>query len=641
MDRKAWIILSICGLLLALNFYYKPEPVKPAPVTTSPEALDNDGSSVDEKSTPVNSANSVPKGELFNETSIPSVGENIETLTSKNKDGNQVVEFAISSSGGGIKTATLLDQFAVGSDTEKVVLNMHSPATIGSICDGPDDFSGLYYNLVKDKDAIYCQATTTEGLKITKKWSLDQDLEEPGAPWTINLTITIANEGQERVQLSEYSLYAGSASPLHPSEWENQGGAFFLDNGSLTNKDSSWFKKGFFRGARQLFSETVNDLEYAGVSNQFFTTLIRPDRKYVSNFWAKSSSVRIPGDDPESPKYGVRAGFSLPERKLAPGELENFSCKLYIGPKYYSILKNMETDTAEVMNYGWFTPVSVVLNNVLNWLHDIAFSKTASKWAWGLSIIALTILIRITIWPLHNKSTRTMKRMSKLQPLMKDLREKYKDDPNKLNQATMKLYKEYHVNPMGGCLPMFLQIPIFFGYYRMLQYAVELRGQSFLWVDDLSMPDTIYELPFGLPFLGDKVPVNLLPILMAVTMVLQMRMTPKTGDKMQQRIFMLMPLMFFFFCYNFASALALYWTTQNIFSIGQTWLTNRMPEPELQKRNKPGKPGKKTFMERMAERAEQMQKQQANQGNSSKGAMRDATPADKKPGKRRNPKTGG
>ena len=128
---------------------------------------------------------------------------------------------------------------------------------------------------------------------------------------------------------------------------------------------------------------------------------------------------------------------------------------------------------------------------------------------------------------------------------------------------------------------------------------------------------------------------------MAVTMVLQMKMTPKTGDKMQQRIFMLMPLMFFFFCYNFASALALYWTTQNIFSIGQTWFTNRMPEPELQKRNKPGKPGKKTFMQRMAERAEQMQKQQASSGEGSKAPMRNATPSDKKPGKKRNPKTGG
>lgn len=635
MDRKAWIILTLCGLLLALNFYYRPEPAKPAPTAQDKAAPAGDSQSAE---APLTAGSG--KAGLVAEPPVESVGENIETLTTYNEDGKPEVEFAITSHGGGIKTATMLNQLAVGSIKKKVVLNHHSLAPIGTICNSPDGFLTLYYDLIKEKDAIYCEATTPDGVKITKKWALEQDNKKPGSPWQINLTITITNSGKGNVVLSNYSLFAGSATPLHADEWENQGGAFFLNNGSLTNKDSSWFKKGFFRGARPLFSETVEDLEYAGVSNQFFTTLIRPSGKYSSSVWAKASEVKIPGEEEGQTKYGVRAGFSLPERVLNPSELANFSYQLYVGPKAYSVLKKMETDTSEVMNYGWFTPISVLLNNVLNWLHGVVFSKTADKWSWGLSIIALTILIRIAIWPLHNKSTRTMKRMSKLQPMMKDLREKYKDNPNKLNQETMKLYKEYQINPMGGCLPMFLQIPIFFGYYRMLQYAVELRGQSFLWVDDLSMPDTVYELPFGLPFLGDKVPVNLLPILMAVTMVLQMKMTPNTGDKMQRRIFMLMPLMFFFFCYNFASALALYWTTQNIFSIGQTWLMNRLPEPELKKRGKPGKPGKKSFMERMAERAEQMQQKQAAQSGNAKGPMRNATPPDKKP-KKRNPKTGG
>jgi len=212
-----------------------------------------------------------------------------------------------------------------------------------------------------------------------------------------------------------------------------------------------------------------------------------------------------------------------------------------------------------------------------------------------------------------------MKRMSKLQPIMKDMKEKYKDNPQKLNQETMKLYREYGVNPMGGCLPMLVQIPIFFGVFNMINAAVELRGQPFFWVSDLSQPDRIAEIA--------GIPINLLPILMAVTMVLQMRMTPQTGDKLQRRIFMLMPLMFFFFCYNYASALALYWTTQNIVSIGQTYLTHRMPEPELQKKSsKPGKDGvvdvesstprKKGFMERMAEKMEEIHKErEAAAGN--------------------------
>jgi len=370
-------------------------------------------------------------------------------------------------------------------------------------------------------------------------------------------------------------------------------------------------------------------------------SIIEPKQKYASTFWAKASKADVEGANPEKPKYAIRSGFSLPSNKIAPGESETFNYSIFVGPKNYSELKKFEGDIDEVMNYGWFSLISVPLNNMLNWLHDVAFSKMADKWAWGLSIIALTIIIRICIWPLHHKSTRTMKRMSKLQPIMKELREKYADDPTKMNQETMKLYRDYKINPMGGCLPMLLQIPIFFGYYKMLQFAVELRGQEFLWVQDLSMPDTLYtiNLPFSLPLMGDALPINVLPILMAVTMVLQMKLTPKTGDKMQQRIFMLMPLMFFFFCYNFASALALYWTTQNIFSIGQTWLTNRMPEAELEKRTS-SKKGKKSFMERMAARLEEQQRaQQTTQsGKGKQKPMRDATPEKKK---KRNPKTGG
>lgn len=643
MDRKGWIILAICGVLLALNFYYMPEKQPPV----DDKSKDKEEQASDKPAEDKEATDTKPSGGLVVEKPVEVVGENTAELVSL-KDGKKNVTYTITSRGGGIKTALLHNQFVVGSKTQNVVLNADAPAPIGAFGEGPDDYLALNYDLVKvDKEnAVYCEAKTPGGLQITKRWALVQDEKQPGAPWLLTLDITFRNNGKSIVNLQNYSFFNGASSPLHPREWVDQGGAFFLNDGSFTNIVSSSdekMDKGFFSKAQTIIREGADELEYAGVSNQFFTTIVRPSEKYASSFWAKAGKADVPGADPDDPKYAVRSGFMLPTRKIAEGESETLSYSVYIGPKRYSVLKEMEGEVDEVMNYGWFSPISVLLSNVLNWLHDVAFSKTANKWAWGLSIIALTIIIRICIWPLHNKSTRTMKRMSKLQPIMKELREKYKDNPNKLNQETMKLYKEYQINPMGGCLPMFLQIPIFFGYYRMLQYAVELRGQPFLWVDDLSMPDTLYtvNLPFSLPLLGDQLPVNLLPILMAVTMVLQMKMTPKTGDKMQQRIFMLMPLMFFFFCYNFASALALYWTTQNIFSIGQTWLTNRMPEPELQKR-RPTKSGKKSFMERMAERAEAMQQAQeaAKQGGGKK-PMRNATPDSSGKKKKRPPRTGG
>ena len=646
MDRKAWIILALCGILLALNVYFQPKP-QPVPLESTPQSELSDSAQNDSGDTDsIKQTSSDKEPGLVVEPHVPLVGETIVTLSSYGKDGEEAVKYTFTSRGGGLKTTELFDEFAVGSKTEHVILNQDAPAPVGALCVAPDDYLALDYTQVEEEGAVVYTANTNSGLKITKRWTLEEDKQKPGADWLLNLSITFENTTSDSkpISLSNYSIFTGSLSPLHAREWENQGGLFYLDDGSLTSKDSNWFRKGFLRKSRSLYQESVEDLQYAGVSNQFFTSLVRPSEKYTATVWAKTKEIEVANADIDKPKRAIRLGFSLPAKKIVSNESSTFTYSIYSGPKDYSVLKKMEEDTSSVMNYGWFTIVSVVLNNVLNWFHDVVFSKFADNWAWGLSVIALTILIRICIWPLHNKSSRTMKRMSKLQPIIKELREKHADNPNKLNQETMKLYRDYKVNPMGGCLPMFLQIPIFFGYYKMLQFAVELRGESFLWVQDLSMPDTLYtfDLPFALPLLGDQIPVNVLPILMAVTMLIQMKLTPKTGDAMQQKIFMLMPLMFFFFCYNFAAALALYWTTQNIFSIGQTWLTNRMPEPDLvkpaPKKGDSGKPRKKTFMERMTEKAEEMQRIKDGGAPASK-KMRDATPDSKK--KKRSPKTGG
>jgi YidC/Oxa1 family membrane protein insertase len=195
--------------------------------------------------------------------------------------------------------------------------------------------------------------------------------------------------------------------------------------------------------------------------------------------------------------------------------------------------------------------------------------------SYAAAIVVLTILIKAILWPIQNKATASMKKMQEIQPKLTALREKYSDNPQRLNEEMLHLYKKHGVNPASGCFPMFLQIPIFFGFYNMLGKAVELRNSPFLWVNDLSQPDTIAYLA--------GFPVNVLPLLMAGTMLWQMQLTPKTGDPTQQRIFMIMPLVFIAFCYNFASALSLYWTVQNVFSILQLVWTNRQNKAGLQK----------------------------------------------------------
>ena len=181
-----------------------------------------------------------------------------------------------------------------------------------------------------------------------------------------------------------------------------------------------------------------------------------------------------------------------------------------------------------------------------------------------------------------------MRQMAALSPKMQELKEKYKDDPTRMNQEVMKLYKQYGINPVGGCLPMMIQIPIFFGLFTMLGQAVELRNAKFLWVKDLSQPDTLFVIPgmgwipiLGIPGVG--LAVNILPILMGATQIWLMAMTPKTGDAMQRRVMMFMPLIFLFFCYNFAAALALYYTAQNLFSILQFYQNRNQPMPTLEK----------------------------------------------------------
>jgi YidC/Oxa1 family membrane protein insertase len=222
------------------------------------------------------------------------------------------------------------------------------------------------------------------------------------------------------------------------------------------------------------------------------------------------------------------------------------------------------------MNFGMFGIVSESLLWAMNKLHTFLGSYAAA-------IIVLTLLIKTALWPVQNKATREMRKMALLAPKMTEMRVKYKDDPQKMNEETMKLYREYGVNPFSGCLPMLIQIPIFFGFYSMLGTAIELRNSSFFWIADLSQPDTVWHV------LG--FPINVLPIVMAGTMIWQMAITPKTGDAMQQRILYFMPVIFLVFCYNYASGLALYWTTQNLFSIVQLYMTRNQPLPTLEKKS--------------------------------------------------------
>ena len=233
---------------------------------------------------------------------------------------------------------------------------------------------------------------------------------------------------------------------------------------------------------------------------------------------------------------------------------------------------------------GFFAPL---LLTIMNWVHGLV-DNIAPGWAWGWAIVITTLLLKIVFLPLTLAASRSAKRMAKLQPHMQALREKYKDNPQKMQAETLRIFKENKVNPVGGCIPILITIPFFVGFFAMLQSASDLRFAEFLWVADLSAPDTVARV-LGLP-------INIMPILMGATMIFQMKLTPTpTADPAQQTMFKVMPWIFTLFCYTFAAGLALYSTINGLFTIGQQMIINRMPEPDLPINNggapKPGPGG--------------------------------------------------
>nr|MBA2586593.1 YidC/Oxa1 family insertase periplasmic-domain containing protein [Chthoniobacterales bacterium] len=331
------------------------------------------------------------------------------------------------------------------------------------------------------------------------------------------------------------------------------------------------------RPAQEFFQEKIGGAEWGGVSNQFFTTLISPLGAKAVEIWGKRFDVKRSDDRSVA---GIEGAMAMPGFELPAGQSTSLKFQIYAGPKLYGRLAKLDHDEAEVMNFGIWKLVSQALLNFMNLLHGFLGN-------YAVAIVVLTAIVKAVLWPLQNKANKSMRRMSALSPKMQELREKYKDDPTRMNQEVMKLYKEHGVNPVGGCLPMMIQIPIFFGLFSMLGQAVELRNAPFLWVHDLSQPDTVAHIP-GLGW-----PINILPLLMGATNVWLMRMTPKTGDTTQQKVMMFMPLIFLFFCYNFAAALALYYTTQNLFTILQLYQNRKQPLPVLEKAAPAGKRSRK------------------------------------------------
>ena len=261
----------------------------------------------------------------------------------------------------------------------------------------------------------------------------------------------------------------------------------------------------------------------------------------------------------------VRTAIGDTQTTIDSGTQKEFKYVMYFGPKKLSILDQAGYNLSHAVNFGFFDVLAKPMLWLLNFFHT--YLKN-----YGVAIILVTIMIKGVFWPITQKGMKSMKNMQKLQPKVAKLKEKFKDDPQKMNQEMMAMYKTYKVNPLGGCLPMFLQIPFFFALYKVLLMSIELRHAPFmLWINDLSAPDRLW-VGFDIPYLHG---IPVLTLLMGASMYLQQKMTPTTADPTQAKIMQMLPIIFTFMFLNFASGLVLYWFVNNLLSILQQKLINR------------------------------------------------------------------
>ncbi len=301
-------------------------------------------------------------------------------------------------------------------------------------------------------------------------------------------------------------------------------------------------------------------INWVALTRKYFSVILAPDTSIgVSQVRGKQLS-------PDTMEAIVRTkAFEIPS-----GGQVSHEYLVYAGPNKYSDLKSYDLGFQKILSKGWFGPLRVGMLLMMNWCYH---------WIpnYGIAIILLTIFVKILFTPLTHISFESMRRMHALQPKIKALQAHYKKDPQRMQKELMQLYKKNKVNPLAGCLPMLLQMPIFVALYQCLSQAVELRGAPFFgWIHDLSQPDKLFTLPFSLPVLGDG--INILPLLMIGSMVWQQRLTPSSGmDPQQEKIMMFMPIVFGLVFYNLPSGLVIYWTLSNLLTIFHQLVIKRIP----------------------------------------------------------------
>ena len=562
MDRKN-LFLGVGCIAAAMFIFAVSKPNTPAPATT-PVAQVTPAVTTPAVTAPAAS---------FISSSAQSIADAQKTVID-----NGYLKVTFTSRGGAIEKAELLKQPADLSKKENILFNASnedSAMALGVMnrATSPHRIEPVYseFKLVSSSaTSVVYQGKLEDGTKVTRTYTLPVADKEGVEPYSIRFQTKVEASGAvpTRVWHSTGTWHYTQGDVAH------QFVSVLADNGEdLTHIGISVFKdsSGFFGlGAHRAESEhqaVAGNKAFNWVSsgNQFFASIIRVD---PTTRGARSELVARPVKF-DSQELGIQA-FAYWDGVQAADLSVTTEGDFFVGPKEYARLAALPDEQVSVLQFSKilgfisFGAICKLLLACLGGIHSLL--TWSGAWSWGWAIVLLTVIIKLITWPLTAAQQRTAQKMQQFKGPMEEIREKYKNDSEKLNKEMMKLYTEHKINPFAGCLPIFIQIPVFFGLYTAFQTTVELRLESFLWIHDLSTPDTLFHIgSFG---------VNLLPILMGITMWLSMRMTPTpSADDTQKTIMYTMAFLFPVICYSLPAALSLYMTLQNLLTMLQVGLS--------------------------------------------------------------------
>lgn len=519
-------------VLMIFNLWFAPQPQPPAPTMTG----DEPGPRSSQPPALVN-----PGGDAVTERreslELPPMDEAVAEETATVRTG--WVEASFTNRGGQLLSWRLVRYHELSGTPVSLV---RGPSELGLVLETPQgmlDLRNVLFSMRETTGAggakkLTFEATTASGLQVVKTYTM------PADGYMLDLDVEIRGA----VEATAYRLTWDHGIPPAESskkQYESAAGTIVL-----AGKDPKTQKPGDFKKERE--KDIEGNIRWAGVRNKYFMAVMVPPE-------ATSSKVVATGDHDQKI---TGAELVMP---LVQGRAQH-QIRVYLGPMEYDSLKDMGYDLEKAVDLGWkvFRPLSKLLLLVMVWMYQFIPN-------YGLVIVIISVATKFLFYPLTKSSLKSMKAMQKLQPEMQAIRDKYKGDPQRTQAETMKLYREHGVNPVGGCLPMLVQMPVFVALYSVLANSITMRQAPFVgWINDLSTPDTVAVIAgFG---------IHVLPIVMFFTTILQQKLTPMT-DARQKMMGYMMPAVMLFIFYSFPAGLTLYWTINNALQVGQQWLIHR------------------------------------------------------------------